>query len=97
MGCDEAKEPTQSANSTEMKKKNPVLIDGKSPLAKLACKANRNTVQNAVGVFLTQKKRMPEDIHELQAVGMFEKNMTCPSGGTYTIDERGVTTCSLHK
>ena len=93
--CNEAEEPTRPAVSAGQKKQ--LHIDPKSPLAKLTCQANRNTVQKAVGIYMTQKKRLPKDLAELQSLGMFQKKMRCPSGGIYTIDSRGVTSCSLHK
>ena len=97
-GCNEAEEPSKPAVSVGQKKQKKQLhIDPKSPLAKLTCQANRNTVQKAVGIYMTQKKRLPKDLAELQSLGMFQKKMRCPSGGIYTIDSRGVTSCSLHK
>ena len=97
-GCNEAEEPTKTAVSVgQRKQKKQLYIDPKSPLAKLTCQANKNTVQKAVGIFMTQKKRLPKDLAELQSSGMFQKKMRCPSGGIYTIDNRGVTSCSLHK
>ena len=88
IGCEET--------NTQPKTKQSVMAPN-SPLAKMTCKANRNTLQKAVGMYMTQKKRLPQSLAEIESLGMFDKKMRCPGGGTYLFGARGVVTCSIHK
>ncbi len=88
LGCEDT--------NTQGKRKKSVMAPN-SPMAKLTCKANRNTLQKAVGMYMTQKKRLPQSLEELESMGMFDKKVRCPSGGTYLFGARGVVTCSIHK
>jgi len=91
-GCDEAADEAPKAPAATDR----AIIDPNSPVAGMACKVNRGTVQKVVAAYFAQRRRMPRDVAELEAQGVFDKRLFCPGGGTYSFDAQGRVSCSVH-
>lgn len=59
-----------------------------------ACLANRTTLETTIQAWETMHIGEKPTIEKLKAANYSVP--TCPSGGTYSIDEHGIVHCSVH-
>jgi hypothetical protein len=88
-GCLGSDEAAPAAPTPEAKGLKP-----DSPIAVQSCKINRATMTKAAQLVRAAKGRLPADIKELER--SLTNHPTCLSNGVYSIDDRGVVSCSVH-
>lgn len=86
LGSDEAAAPAPTTEESGLKPDSPIAVQ--------SCTINRATMTKAAQLVRAAKGRLPADIRELER--SLTSHPVCLSKGVYSIDDRGVVSCSIH-